>query len=509
MPALLLATALFAPSRAAIVVDLLNDTDVVRIDGEDVGDRTGEVTTSCDANGDGIEDLVVTAWYADGPGNTRGEAGETYVIHGRRGAWRGSLTIVDVRNVNIIGEQPGDMLGYEVACDDLNGDGLDDMVMCAWGGDGADDSRPNCGQAHIVFGGPALPPLVDLASAPSTVIYGEEEDYGAFCQAPKIGDLNGDGTGDLALDDTGRAGLVGTGWDWGRVYLLFGSATWPNEFDLRTDADATIYGREKGDALGANLALGDLDVDGTSDLIVGAKTADGPQNKRSNSGEIYVFRGRGAWPSQIDLASSAPDMLVFGVDADDLTAAGEGLALGDLDHDGSIEIEVGTSSGDGPGNQRISSGEVRIFEPGWPWPLTADLRNDTDSVIWGAEIQDFLGQSVRVGEIDGDGTDDLVASLPYADGPADGRPDAGGVIAIYGRSPFPRVIDLADGGQDILVYGAQDDDEVEVLTLADLNGDGLDEIVASGRAGSTTLLPAIWLISPLDVDGDGITQLPD
>ena len=43
--------------------------------------------------------------------------------------------------------------------------------------------RPNCGQAHIVFGGPALPPLVDLASAPSTVIYGEEEDYGAFCQA--------------------------------------------------------------------------------------------------------------------------------------------------------------------------------------------------------------------------------------------------------------------------------------------------------------------------------------
>ncbi|MBP7149844.1 MAG: FG-GAP repeat protein, partial [Acidobacteria bacterium] len=509
MLALLLAAALRANAGPPIVVDVLNNTDVVRIDGDGLRDRAGERMASCDFDADGLDDLVVTAWDADGPENSRSGAGEVYLIRGKRRAWRGPLSIASSREVMIVGQQPGDMLGWGVTCDDLNGDGLDDVVMCAYGGDGADDSRPNCGQAHIVFGGPALPPLVDLASAPSPVIYGEEEDYGAFCQALKIGDLDGDGSGDLALDDMGRAGLVGTGWDWGRVYLLFGGTTWPNEIDLRTEADVTIYGRDKGDALGSNLAVGDLDADGTADLLAVAKTADGPGNQRSNCGEIYVFHGRAVWPPRIDLASEPPDMLIFGLDPDDLTAATDGLELGDLDLDGSLEIEIGTGSADGAGNQRIASGEARVFEPGWPWPFSADLRTETDSVIFGASAQDFFGTHVVIGDFNGDGTDDLVGGAQYANGPGEVRADCGEIVVFYGRSPFPAVLDLDVAGQDVLVYGAMASDQLQVNAVTDLNGDGLDEIVASGRAGSTTLLPAIWLISPLDVDGDGITQLPD
>jgi hypothetical protein len=43
----------------------------------------------------------------------------------------------------------------------------------------------------------------------------------------------------------------------------------------------------------------------------------------------------------------------------------------------------------------------------------------------------------------------------------------------------------------------------------DINGDGLLEILTSLNTDSDTALPEIRLVSPYDIDGDGILQLPD
>ena len=155
-------------------IDLLTDTDAVRIDGEDVGDKTGARVVSCDVNGDGVQDLVISTPGGDGPGNTRTETGEVYVVFGRRGRWAGPLDLAVDRYVWIYGQQPLEEAGFGLACGDVDGDGFDDMVLGVPFSDSLNDARLNAGQAHIVFGAAVLPSEIDLLTDPGVVIYGED-----------------------------------------------------------------------------------------------------------------------------------------------------------------------------------------------------------------------------------------------------------------------------------------------------------------------------------------------
>ena len=58
------------------------------IHGEEAGDASGySVSSAGDVNGDGFADLIVGANFADGPGNTRADAGGAYVVFGHPGAF--------------------------------------------------------------------------------------------------------------------------------------------------------------------------------------------------------------------------------------------------------------------------------------------------------------------------------------------------------------------------------------------------------------------------------------
>ena len=65
--------------------------------------------------------------------------------------------------------------------------------------------------------------------------------------------------------------------------------------------------------------------------------------------------------------------------------------------------------------------------------------------IYGASAGDFLatGGALAVGDVTGEGVDDLILGTPNADGPADGRMDAGEAYIIFGRAGLPATIDLA------------------------------------------------------------------
>jgi len=106
------------------------------IKGISAGDRAGNsVASAGDVNGDGFDDLIIGAPYADDETLPDGgeNAGEAYVIFGKAGGF-GSVDVSDLAaDVGFIlrGGATGDLLGASVAAGDVNGDGFDDLIIGA------------------------------------------------------------------------------------------------------------------------------------------------------------------------------------------------------------------------------------------------------------------------------------------------------------------------------------------------------------------------------------------
>lgn len=284
------AVAASAPATGSSVIDLEAYSGGWRIYGSSMGDSFDSFVRRCDVNGDGLDDAVISAHEAAGPGNTRVFGGEAYVILGARRRRAGVTDIDAIRDVIVYGRNAGDNLTAGTACGDVNGEGYDDLVLGAYSADAAGGQRDYTGQVHLVFGGPTLPPVIDLAIAPSVTLWGFQTGSGTGREV-SVGDVNGDGTGDIGISSrkgTGKSGAA----DAGRAYIVFGRGSWPAIIDLQTDADVTIYGRRARDYLGSAVKIADLDRDGLAELLVAAEGGSGPGAMRPAAGDLYVFQGR-------------------------------------------------------------------------------------------------------------------------------------------------------------------------------------------------------------------------
>ncbi|HJN76500.1 MAG TPA: MopE-related protein [Myxococcota bacterium] len=269
--------------------------------------------------------------------------------------------------------------------------------------------------------------------------------------AMTLGDYDGDGAADLAIDALNS--VDDSGVSIGRVYIAQGPLS--GEVDLATGSVANFSGSgaDLGDyaRIGDHVVSADFDEDGNDDLLISVHLGDFDDD---SSGAVFLHYG--PFSGDIDVADAAG---LYGTSAND--GFGHPIIHGqDLTGDGQIDLVVGGTGAE----------SVWVFDR----VPTEDERPDiafatvTSGVSGTALFGRFADAS---GDTDGDGVTDLAVSAPWAG-------DDGSAWVVLGPLSGSVVCDTdgvaieAESGDGGIGYGA-------VSNGGDLDGDGYDDLLVS------------------------------
>jgi hypothetical protein len=245
----------------------------------------GAVSGAGDVNGDGYADFIVGA---AGATNGAGVAGV-----GRAFVFLGSADGVDPKLAILLEGQDGTPADFGAAvagAGDVNGDGYTDVLVGDYNAKNAAGS--DVGRAYLFLGGKS-----GVVTANPTVLDGRD---GAFSQFGGVlasaGDLNGDGFSDVIVGARAANDAAGHPFA-GRAYIYFGTSQ---------GLDATprlLDGRDGGgaDFGSAAAGAGDVNGDGTPDVLIGAPNANDATGVQG-VGRVYLFYDTAptATPLEID-----------------------------------------------------------------------------------------------------------------------------------------------------------------------------------------------------------------
>jgi hypothetical protein len=309
-----------------LILDPVSGTfDLSEADAKLVGEGAyalaGSSAAAGDVDGDDVEEILVGAHQEDEGGTY---AGAAYVVSGPVSGTT-SLTLADAK---LVGEEIYDYAGVSVAAGDVDGDGVEDILV---GASGSDAGGVDSGAVYVVSG--PVSGTLDLAEADAKLVGDTGDLAGASVSS---GDVDGDGVGDVIAG--APAGLV--------TYLVLGAVSGTASLSL---ADTKLVGEAFGDNTGSSVSSGDVDGDGVDEILVGA-FFEGTGG--SHAGAAYVVLEHADGTVDLSLA----DAKLMGEAAGD--QAGISIAAGDTDGDGAQDVLVGANGQDAGG---IGAGAVYLL----------------------------------------------------------------------------------------------------------------------------------------------------
>ncbi|MGW4594733.1 hypothetical protein ACWEOA_05245 [Streptomyces sp. NPDC004457] len=404
-----------------------------------------------DFNGDGRADLAIGA--PDATVGGRSKAGAVSVVYGSpTGLRTATRTLITQNTAGVPGTaEAGDAFGSAVASADLDKDGYADLLIGAPGEDV--DGDTNGGTVVVVWGGRS-----GLSGSRTIVDYGKQE-TDRYGQALAVGDVDGDGDLDVVVGSTGTAALS----------FVSGPVTRTGSFQGGSGAGFPApYSPSYGVT---SVSAGQVSPAWSTSLVVHGR------QPRTGAAVTHLVTD----PSIGNFTDWWQEL-----------PAGTVSAIGDIDEDGYADIAVGNPAEPSADPAGAKGGRVTVVYGGPGGEDTSRaplvLTQDTPGVPGAAETGDAFGGGVFLGDVDGDGFQDLAVGAPGEDsgagsvtllrGTAHGLTTKGAVSYTQNTAGVPGAAEKGDR------FGAR-------VLLADHSGDHRAELTVAGP-GENAADGAVW-----------------
>ena len=388
-------------------------------------------------------------------------------LEGRCNTWRidsipsffGINSAAEIQST-FVGEFDGDGISRHTGVGDFNGDSYDDFYIVS----GASDTgTTNAGEVYVFYGKEEKFGA-NISMAESNVSFHGEYSVSFPNDVSMKGDFNGDGYKDLLIANRVFPDVLT---QYGKIYVILGSpSAWNNDLNV-SNANYTFRGESNSNYLGFDLDfIGDFNNDGYDDIAVGAY---GNDDFGGTSGKAYVLLGSSNnWGKDINISEANYS---FHGERTSQFSSYAITGIGDFNNDGYDDFASGALE---------IQQDLQMLEK-----LYVILGSSNN---WGTNINlseanySFEGAGRRVGgslanmgDFNNDGFDDLFI------GP---QSESSGHFVFGSNTSWSKNVDLPSSSNGSLTFLPEISDGTGVGggSVGDVNGDGFEDFIVSGRS---------------------------
>lgn len=461
------------------------------IAGENGDDNLGRDIVAGDLNGDGYDDLVISASGASPNGRT--DAGMVYVFFGGYSFLsKNDIDLsLDQADVKILGALADDELGMSLGVGNIMTSTRKSLLI------GAPYRNASNGAVFIItfpsdFYGPQSLDLASPTGSQSIVtIIGSSGDY--IGRSVGAGDMNGDGYDEIMIG--GHYFFTN-----GVGYVVKNNGSYTNGQTIYLSNSSNYHWKmtaaESLDLLGDSVLASDINGDSKAEFIISALFAGNMLNKDS-TGRVYVMFGTSSLPNGLTISANSANLIIRGrldtsnsdPSSSDSDYFGGSLASGDVNADGFNDLIIGASEDEIDRDIAEAIGMTYVIYGRASFPSLINLSPAVKggpspaniAIIGATNVAEGIGDSVASGKIDLDSIDDILTEAPSAERP--GFDNEGRVFIIYGRNNFPSnfTVNLLNNEQDVVINGNINGfSSVQTVVTGDADKDGISEIYWGG-----------------------------